>query len=146
VFLYILRNFHDNGTSKPHAIDQPLEEGRQSRVRSLEFLYCARHCNAAEARTITRMQQQMVSKARCSTRTQTHTSTCKRGMGACILHKKRHANPNRLRYNANVLCAGYCSEGFLLRATRTPTSTRYFPFGGRFYMFIPTGSWVLVII
>ena len=35
---------------------------------------------------------------------------------------------------------------FLLRATRTPTSTRHFQFGGSFYMLIPTGSWVLVII
>jgi hypothetical protein len=67
-------------------------------------------------------------------------------MGGCIWHNKRHANPNRLRYHANVLCAGYCSEGFLLRATRTPTSTRHFQFGGSFYMFIPTGSWVLAII
>jgi hypothetical protein len=92
-FLRLIRDFQDNGTSKPHAIDQPLEEGRPSRVRSLEFLHCLRHCNAAKARTTTRMQQQLVI---LNTHTGTHTSKCKRGMGmgGCIWQGQRHANPN----------------------------------------------------
>ena len=75
------------------------------------------------------LQQECNNHWSYSTRTQAHTRRSVKGAWAWADASgkgKDTQTQSPIRYKMNALFAGYCHEGFLLRATRTPTSTRYF--------------------